>query len=79
MPDRSPASLVAGGLGGWSQQSGYQEGTRGSMECALELVFCVCVCETTRVRFNFMGKSTFFPPPFEIFLGLFNQPRRQYS
>lgn len=34
MPDRSAASLVAGGLGGWSQQNGYQEGagaTQGSV------------------------------------------------
>lgn len=55
MPDRSPAPLVAGGLGRWSQQNGYQEGPgarQGSTPCALESVL-VCM------RFNFKVKTTF--------------------
>lgn len=46
MPDRSPASLVAGGLVGWSHQNVNQEdagATQGSMECVLESIL-VCLC-----------------------------------
>lgn len=58
MPERSPASLVAGGLNKWSEQTGYQEGagaTQGSVQCALESLFV-----SVLARFNSTADLLFF-------------------